>query len=79
MRGELGCEFPGSTILLPQAVRRLLGSGTHVCLVHGAHAAVFEDDTTIDKHSFYISPGFGVDKGVNRVIEWPQENRIGLQ
>ena len=79
IRGELGGEFPGSAVLHPQAVCRLLGSGTYVCLVHGAHATVFEDDTTIDKNSLHISPCFSVDEGVERVIEWPQEYRIGLQ
>src|SRR5262249_4951356 len=73
--GEIGrkllSERPGSLVLRAETVSSGLGLGTQVHFIDCEHGPVFEHDAAIHQDCVYIGASFGVDEGVERVIERP--------
>src|SRR5215471_16910969 len=79
--GEIGRkllgERPGGLILRAETVSGGLGLGAQVRFIHCEHGPMFEHDATIHQDRVYIRASFGVDEGVERMIEGPQKHGIG--
>src|SRR4029453_14106932 len=80
---EIGCkllgERPGSLVLHTETVSGSLGLGAQVRFIDREYVPVFEHDAAIHQDRVYISASFGVDEGVERMIERPQKNGIGTK
>src|SRR5262249_53777279 len=80
--GEIGRKLlggrPGGLGLRAETVSGGLGLGAQVRFIHCEHGPVFEHDATIHQDCVYISASFGVDEGVERMIEGPQKHGIDM-
>src|SRR5262249_26952839 len=79
--GEIGrkllSEHPGGLVLRAETVSGGLGLGAQVRFTDREHGPMFEHDAAIHQDRVYISASFGVDEGVERMIERPQKHGIG--
>src|SRR5215831_9610593 len=75
--GEIGRkllgERPGGLVLRTKTVSGSLGLGAQVRFIDREYVPVFEHDAAIHQDRVYISASFGVDEGVERMIERPQK------
>src|SRR5213594_221684 len=79
IRGELLGERPGGLVLCPDTVSGSLSLGSQVRFVNSEHLPMFEHDAAIYQNRVNIGARFGVDEGVERMIEGPQKHGIGPQ
>src|SRR5712692_2867708 len=73
--GEIGRkllgESPGGLVLRAETVSGGLSLGAQVRFIDCEHGPMFEHDAAIHQDRAYISASFGVDEGVERMIEGP--------
>ena len=79
--GEIGRkllgERPGGLVLRTETVSGSLGLGAQVRFIDREHGPVFEYDAAIYQDRVYIGTSFGVDEGVEWMIERTQKHGIG--
>src|SRR5262249_36766002 len=79
--GEIGRkllgERPGGLVLCAETVSGGLSLSAQVRFVNREHGSMFEHDAAIHQDCVYISTSFGVDEGIEWMIERTQKHGIG--
>ena len=77
IRRKLLGKRPGVLVLRAETVSGGLGLGAQVRCIDCEYGPVFEHEAAIHQDRVYIGASFGVDKGIERMIEGPQKHGIG--